>query len=102
MIVRDKTSIKEMGSMVKVVVDISKNILAVGCELHVDCEEELLKDGSSQKNLWGANVYPQDMKIDFVSMINIRPQEGNRTMEIQIPEVRARVEEIIRRFLSNE
>ncbi len=96
MIVRAKASLKEFGSFVKTVVDIEKKITAIGCELHIDCADELIADGSSGKDLWGANIYPEDKRIDFISMINIRPKDNNLSMEIQIPEIRSRVEVIIR------
>jgi len=41
------------GNMVKAVVDIDRELLAVDAELHSDLEALLLKDGSKQKNLWG-------------------------------------------------
>jgi len=81
MIIRSKTLLSEFGAFVKVVVDIERRVLAAGCDLHIDCMQELLDDGSLQRNLWGANVYG-DGRIDFVSLINIRPAEGNRSMEI--------------------
>ncbi len=95
MIIRPGDSAAVPRDFVKVVVDVERGILAAGCELHSDCADELVGSGSSWKNLWGANVYPDERKIDFVSLINIRPAEGNRSMEIQIPEVRVAVEKVI-------
>lgn len=99
MIIREKKQDLLSGDFVKVVADIEKRIMATGCELHIDCADELTADGSEGKNLWGANVYPEEKRIDFVSLINIRPTDGNRSMEIQIPEIRARVEAVIRGLL---
>lgn len=87
------------AEMVKVVVDIEREVLSLGCELHIDCAEELERDGSSMKNLWGANLYPADKRIDYVSLINIRPLQGNRSMEIQDGAVRQRVEAVIHKLL---
>jgi hypothetical protein len=85
--------------MVKFVVDIEKKILSVGCEYHMECAEELTeKEESRQKNLWGANLY-KDGRIDFVSLINIKPLENNRAMEIQSGEIKRRVEEMAREIL---
>jgi hypothetical protein len=81
------------------VVDIEKEIISVGCELHVDCAEELMADGSSYANLWGANVYPKDKKIDFIALINIRPASGNRSMEIEDTNIRKKVEDIIKKIV---
>jgi len=96
MIIKEKTSLDSFGSFVKVVVDIEKRILSADCELHVDCAEELMKDGSLYADLWGANVYPKDRKIDFISLINIRPAGNNRSMDIEDTAVRERVEDIIK------
>jgi len=41
---------------IKTVIDIEKNILAVGGEFHIDCEEVLLKLGSKQENLYGGGI----------------------------------------------
>ena len=35
---------------IKTVADIKRNLLAVGGEFHIDCEEELLKTGSRQED----------------------------------------------------
>ena len=99
MIIREKTSPSAFGDFAKVVVDIERRILSVGCDLHMDCAEELIRAGSLPKNLWGANIYPEEKKIDFVSLLNIRPTDGNRTMDILIPEIRGKVEAIIRELL---
>jgi len=99
MIIKEKTSPDSFGSFVKVVVDIGKEILSAGCELHSDCAEELIADGSPYKNLWGANIYPKDKKIDFISLINIRPTDNNRSMDIENPVIKKKVEDIIRKLL---
>lgn len=96
MIIREKSSLPQENSFVKVVVDIEQKILSMGCELHIDCADELQNDGSNFANLWGANIYPQEKRIDYVSMINIRPASGNRSMEIQDPAIKEKVGEIIK------
>lgn len=83
--------------LVKYVVDIERKIVAVGGELHADAEHLLLESGSHQEDLWGANYLPglgPEDCIEYTSLINIRPAQGNRTMEIAAPEIRARVREI--------
>ena len=85
------------GDMVKYVVDIESRFAAVGGELHADAEQLLLARGSRQADLWGANYYPgkgPDDCIEYTSLINIRPAQGNRTMLIADPSVRERVREI--------
>ena len=93
-----KLAKNDLGEMIKAVVDVKKGIIAIGGEWHSDAEEILLKDGSLQSDLWGINLYPfrsQEQIIEFSSLINIRPKIGNRTMIVEIPEVRAKIIEII-------
>ncbi|PIQ80198.1 MAG: hypothetical protein CO042_02095 [Parcubacteria group bacterium CG_4_9_14_0_2_um_filter_41_8] len=86
------------GDMIKIVVDLERKIMAVGGEMHADCEQVLLDNGSKQENLWGANIYPDsegDNFIEYQSLINIRPKVGNRSMEIQNEKIRKQVREVI-------
>lgn len=83
--------------MVKYVVDVERRLVAVGGELHADAERLLLDSGSRQSDLWGANYHPgkgRDGCIEYTSLINIRPAQGNRSMLIGDPTVRDRVREI--------
>ena len=83
--------------MVKYVVDVRRGIAAVGGEMHADAELLLLEDGSEQADLWGANYWPgrgREGCAEYTSLINIRPADGNRSMEIQDPLIRERVREI--------
>src|SRR3989338_5895219 len=86
------------GDMVKGVVDIERGLLAVYAELHSDLEAALLQDGSKQKNLWGINLYPETPDKDFIefdSMINVRPSQGNRSRGVEDEGLRRRVAEIV-------
>ena len=86
------------GDMVKAVVDLEKRIMAVGGELHADEEAVLLDQGSGQSNLWGLNIYvdqPRETWIEFDSMINIRPSQGNRSRSIGDAEVQKKLIEIV-------
>jgi hypothetical protein len=85
------------GDMVKIVVDVRRRVAAVGGELHADAEQVLLSQGSAQADLWGANYYPgrgPDGCLEYTALINIRPSQGNRSMEIQDTETRRAVREI--------
>jgi Protein of unknown function (DUF5674) len=85
------------GDMVKYVVDVERRVAGVGGELHADAEQRLLEAGSRQADLWGANYYPgrgPDECIEYTSLINIRPAQGNRKMLIADPAIRERVREI--------
>lgn len=83
--------------MVKLVVDVRRRIVGVGGELHADAEKLLLEDGSRQLDLWGANYYPGRGKegcLEYTALINIRPAEGNRSMEIGDESLRAVVRDV--------
>ena len=91
------------GNLVKAVVDVDRQVLAVDAELHADLEALLLQSGSRQKDLWGINLYPDepaDQFIEFDSMINVRPSENNRTRSIENEAVRTVITEIVGRRIS--
>ncbi|MEK7580090.1 MAG: DUF5674 family protein [Patescibacteria group bacterium] len=105
-IVKDKISIEELknlaqkmfGNFVKAVVDVEQKIMAIDGELHSDEEGLLLENGSKQQNIWGINLYPEiqgDDWIEFDSMINLRPSQGNRTRGVDDPEIKKRIREIV-------
>ncbi len=93
---------EELETNIKVAVDVERNILAGGGEYHADCEEVLLEDGSRQENIWGADWYPQPPKVEFGALINIRPHQGNRGMEIEDPKLQMKIETIVRQLLGVE
>lgn len=105
-IVRNKIQLAELkklaksgfGELVKAVVDVDREIMAVDGELHADEEALLLDDGSSQKNLWGINLYPeiktQDW-LEFDSMINLRPTVGNLSRGVENPAIRKKIITIV-------
>jgi len=68
---------QQFGDLVKAVVDISEQTMAIGAELHSDEEAYLLARGSKQQDLWGINLYPDQYGspqwLEFDSMINVRP-----------------------------
>ncbi len=93
---------RTFGNLVKAVVDVERRIMAVNGELHSDEEAFLLSDGSRQENLWGINIYPQaapDELIEFDSLINIRPWQGNYTRNVDDPQTRQAILQIVRDLL---
>ena len=92
-------------TMVKFVVDIDNIKIGVGGELHSDAEALLLNEGSKQENIWGANFYPFkpfDERLEYTSLINIRPQQGNMSMEIENERLREKVKKIAEKLLLNK
>lgn len=87
------------GDMVKVVVDIKRRIVSIGGELHSDGEALLMQNGSKQEDLWGGNVYVEFIepseRVEYSSLINIKPSLGNRAMEVQDLEIKKQMREII-------
>jgi hypothetical protein len=83
--------------MVKYVVDVEQQLIAIGGEMHADAEQVLLDTGSRQADLWGANYYPgrgPQGCIEYTSLINIRPATGNRGMELLDPALREKLRAI--------
>jgi hypothetical protein len=88
--------------MVKLVVDVERGVVALGGELHADAEAILLEEGSRQEDLWGANYYPgmgEEECLEYTSLINIRPSQGNRSMLVEDQTVRERIREVAFRLL---
>jgi hypothetical protein len=94
-----KEMLEELETYIKLAVDVERNILAGGGEYHADCEEVLLEDGSRQENIWGADWYSESRTVGFGALINIRPQQDNRGMEIENPKLRERIETVVRTLL---
>jgi len=99
-----RMSQKMFVNLVKAVVDIKKEIMAVDAELHSDEEALLLEDGSKQENLWGINIYPefygQDDFVEFDSMINLRPSQNNRSRGVDDPKIREKILKTINKIIS--
>ncbi|MGH7619369.1 MAG: DUF5674 family protein [Gemmatimonadaceae bacterium] len=95
--VRD-LALKRFGDMVKASVDIGRAVIAIGGELHSDEEALLLDDGANQSDVWGINIYPAepgDDWIEFNSMINVRPAQGNRSRGVDYPVVRSEIRRVV-------
>lgn len=91
------------GEMVKGVVDIEREIIVMGGEYHMDANVMLIENGSKQQDIWGFNWYfdkTGDERIEYVSLINIRPAQGNRTMEVRDVSLRDKIKTIVLKYLS--
>lgn len=84
---------------IKTVIDIEKNILAIGGEYHIDCEEVLIKYGSKQENLFGGGYRISTKEVEFMAMSNFKPALGKVTYEISDPSVREKLEQLTRIYL---
>ena len=111
-ILREKTTIDKLKTietetffedMIKAVVDIEQEIIAVNAELHSDLEQLLLESGSSQQNLYGINILFDEKEIEYDSLINPpRNREAGFPRAGRIvadPVARKRIEEIVDKWI---
>ena len=90
------------GTLVKGVTDLGRNVVALGGDWHMDANNVLIADGSEQQTVWGFNIYPDergDAAIEYISLINIRPAQGNRSMELEDEVLRKRLRNIVARLV---
>jgi hypothetical protein len=90
------------GPMVKAVVDLKRGLVGIDANMHADIEQMLLSDGSNQDDLWGINLYPGDDGEDFIefdSMINIRPRQGNKSRFVEDEKIRNEIVALIKEWI---
>lgn len=90
--------------LVKGVVDIKREIMAIDAQLHSDLEALLLEAGSKQEDLWGINLYPAlkgDDFIEFDSMINIRPWQKNISRSVENKKTQEEIIKIINKWIKD-
>ena len=90
---------KTLVTYIKLAVDVTQEILAGGGAMHADCEAVLLNEGCSQVDIWGADWNPSTQEVTYESLINIRPRQNNRKMEIEDPELREKIKRIVTNLL---
>ena len=105
-IIRSRASRQQVDEMlqmletyIKLAVDIRQGSLAGGGAMHADCEAALLEEGSRQEDIWGADWNPESQEVTFESLINIRPRQNNRSMDIVDPALRTQVARIVQTLL---
>ena len=90
------------GDLVKGVADCRRGIIDLGGDWHIDANNVLIADGSRQEDLWGFNLFPDkrgNAAIEYHSLINIRPAQGNRDMELQDGALRSRIRDVVKKLL---
>ncbi len=93
---------RQYGEMTKAVVDVGTGRVALGGELHMDAAAKLEDGGSAWSNLWGINLYPEgdkEFRLEFDSMVNIKPAQGNRSRNVEDSAVREKIEIIVRKLI---
>lgn len=84
--------------MVEAVVDVERRAMAVDAELNADEEACLLAEGSFQQSLRGINLDPEmpmEDRVEFGSMINLRPSQGNRSRGVDNPDTRSSIRDVV-------
>ena len=94
----------QFGDLVKAVVDVEKEIIAIGGELHADEEVALIEqEGSKREHTWGINLYPgksgEDL-IEFDSVVNLKPSFDNRSRGINNSVIREKIRNIVGKLVS--
>lgn len=90
---------EDLNGYVKFVVDIKREIISAGGEMHVDGEQLLIKNGSKQEDLWGGGLDLESAEIDFNSMINLRPLQENSSRDVLNSEIRKKMTKIVEKIL---
>ena len=94
----------QFGDLVKAVVDVEKEIMAVGGEMQADEEVILMEQESSKREYtWGINLYPEksgEELIEFDSIINIKPSYGNRSRNVENPETKEKIKTIVNKLIA--
>lgn len=98
-----KIASEQFGDLVKAVVDIEKEVMAIGGDLHADEEVVLTEqEGSKREHTWGVNLYPDNESEDFVefdSMINLKPNFGNRSRSVENEQIRGKIRSIVDKLI---
>ena len=93
----DKMS-EDFDGYIKLVVDVERELIAGGGQRHFEAEQRLIKEGSSQANLWGGGIDRETKEIDYNSIINLRPGV-NPSRDILSEDVRKKFDKIVRDLL---
>ena len=84
---------------IKTVIDIEKNIIAIGGEFHIDCEEVLIEQGSKLENLYGGGYRVSTKEIEYMAMSNYKPSLNRTTYEIMDSKIREKICNLTREYL---
>lgn len=94
---------QRFGLLVKAVVDVGQEIMAIGGELHSDEEVKLMEEeGSKRGETWGINLYPGKTKeewIEFDSMVNIKPSFDNCSRDVENSETKEKIRNIVDKLI---
>ncbi len=96
---------KPFKEVVKFVVDIEKELIAFGGELHSDAQQLLINNGSDSRNLWGGSIFlPEhgnEITIDYSALINIKPSQNNPLMDIRDKTIIEKIDKALKKTISD-
>lgn len=90
------------GTMIKGTLDIEQERVALGGDYHIESSEMLTSSGSKFEDVWGFNIRFEENPngvLEFDSMVNIKPNFGNRSRGINNEEVIKKATGIIYKFI---
>lgn len=90
------------GTMIKGTVDIEGGRVALGGDYHIESSEVLTGSGSKFEDVWGFNIRfddGEDEILEFDSMVNIKPNFGNRSRGITNEEIIQKAKKVIYKFI---
>jgi len=90
------------GTMIKGAVDIEGGRVALGGDYHIEDSELLTSTGSKFEDIWGFNIRFEENPegiLEFDSMVNIKPNFGNRSRNISNEEIIKKATEIIYKLI---
>ena len=90
------------GTMIKGAVDIEGGRVALGGDYHIEDSELLTSTGSKFEAIWGFNIRFEENKdgtLEFDSMVNIKPNLGNKSQNISNDEIVKKATEVIYKFI---
>lgn len=92
-------------TIIKAVVDVEQEIVALGGEFHSDLETLLLETKNSKRdNTWGINLCLDktgDEFIEFDSMINLKPLSGNTSRGVRDETLRQKIVAIVNKKIKS-
>ncbi|MDD5750445.1 MAG: DUF5674 family protein [Candidatus Pacebacteria bacterium] len=97
-----KIAKETFDQVVKGAADIEEGRIAIGAEWHSECQEALVEQGSDGRNVWGFNIHLGQLKenrLEFFSLINIKPSLGIRDMEIKDENIKQAIKAIVDKFI---
>ena len=86
------------GDYVKLTIDLEKEWVVAGGELHADGEKILLERGGGQDDIWGGGINFESKQVDTTAVLNLRPRLKNDSLEILDNQRREKFIQIVKKY----